>query len=125
MNEQKVQLPITQEQAQQMGQGGAAMTTDDMAAMLGFITSIGQMQHQEQNPEAQTEEQGTEQERPQETPPEPSKQPQDESPGEDKARDEAMQKEIEDIRSELEKLQKDGTTENDTTGKTTEDTATA
>lgn len=123
MNEDKLQLPITKEQAQQMGQTGSSMSMDDMAAMLGFITSIGQMQHQAQSPEAQPEaQQEPQQVTPQDTPPEA---PPQESPDEDLKRDDAMEKEIADIRAELERLKAEDTKENDTTGTTNQDTSTA
>lgn len=103
---------------------------DSLAAALGFITTLNQAHIMSQQPQdgktnsGQPKADQSKQSSP--TPPtEAPKHPQDAGPKEEKARDDAMQKEIEDIRAELEKLKQEDQTENDTTGTTTEDTSTA
>jgi hypothetical protein len=102
------------------------MTSDDLAATLGFLTSISEFHmNQDQQSQDQQQNQQDTQTAPA-APPEAPNQPQDTSMGgdEDKARDDAMEKEIADIRAELEALKQEDTKENDTTGTTNQDTST-
>ena len=133
-------MPPTQNQASQ-GQNQPTIQDDQLAAALGFLTTIselhmgmGQPQDQQQNGSQQpTDQQNQPQQAQQQsqTPPEASKQPQEapEQQKQEDQRDAAMEKEIADIRAELEKLQKEvGDTEspsedkNEQAAGTTEDT---
>lgn len=126
MNEQNMQGQMS------LGRLNTPVPTemDDLAALLGIMTTFGEQHHIAMQPQQQAQtdtkpqdasSQLQQQQKPAQTHPEASKQPQETSK-EQKAeddRDAAMQKEIEDIRAELEKLKQE---ENDTTGTTTEDT---